>query len=63
MLEVPLPGAAMEGGEKVMVIPAGAPAVEKTTGLLKPPDVAVVSVAVAWEFCAIEMLLVEVDRL
>ena len=46
MLEVPEPGAAMLAGVKVMVTPVGSPVAERTTAESKPPETAVVTVAV-----------------
>ena len=46
MLEVPEPGAAMLLGEKLMVTPVGSPVAESVMAESKPPETAVVTVAV-----------------
>jgi len=46
MLEVPEPGAAMLLGEKLMVTPVGSPVPESVMAESKPPETAVVTVAV-----------------
>ena len=46
MLEVPEPGAAILLGEKLMVTPVGSPVTESVMAESKPPETAVVTVAV-----------------
>lgn len=46
MLEVPEPGAAMLAGVNLMVTPVGSPVAERATAESKPPETAVVTVAV-----------------
>ena len=46
MLDLPEPGAAMELGEKLMVTPVGSPVAERAMAESKPPETAVVTVAV-----------------
>jgi hypothetical protein len=44
--DLPEPGAAMELGEKLMVTPVGSPVAERAIAESKPPETAVVTVAV-----------------
>ena len=44
MFELPAPGAGIDGGLKVIVVPAGAPVAESAIALLKPPLTVVVIV-------------------
>ena len=46
IVDVPLPGAAIDVGAKVTVVPVGAPVDERATALLKPPETVVVMVDV-----------------
>lgn len=46
IVEVPDPGAAMDGGVKLTVTPAGCPVADKATAELKPPEIATVTVDV-----------------
>ena len=46
MLDVPEPGAAMLLGEKLMVTPVGSPVADRAMAESKPPETAVVTVAV-----------------
>lgn len=52
--EVPEPGAAMLAGTNVAVTPAGAPLAESDTAELKPPETAVVTVALPLRPCLTE---------
>jgi hypothetical protein len=52
MVELPVPGAAIEVGLKLTVVPAGAPEAERLIELLKPPLTVVVIVEVPWLPCA-----------
>jgi hypothetical protein len=44
MVEVPEPGAAMDGGLKLTVMPVGCPVADKATAELNPPEIATVTV-------------------
>jgi hypothetical protein len=47
MEEVPAPGAVIEAGEKLIVMPVGMPTAERGIALLNPPDTVVLMLAVA----------------
>src|SRR5271167_4771383 len=51
MVELPDPGAGMELGLKLTVVPVGRPEAERLMELLKPPLMAVVMVDVPWFPC------------
>ena len=51
MVELPEPGAAIEAGLKLTVVPVGAPDADRLIALLNPPLTAVVMVDVPWFPC------------
>jgi hypothetical protein len=52
IVEVPAPGAAIEVGLKLTVVPVGTPEADSVIALLKPPLTVVVSVKLPWVVCA-----------